>query len=230
MVPRVLRAASLAVLALFCISLSAAASPDSRVRQFALQRYYHGVPYREARALGPESIPVLREMLLDASLKRSWPSVVTTIAYIGTPESFSILKDFMWDRFSGVVDDTTFQALLTVPNVMGTIPDRPGVNVIDFLESGTNPGNWDRLPWKERVYSQHQLSVLLSAVCINGLACVQLPRAAAILQRLRSHPYTKSQLPNIREGILVNQDVRKRGLAAYIEDRQAKGWRLGAGR
>ena len=175
------------------------------------------LPYSEAHSLGRESIPILKSMLSDPSEKERWPHIVGTIAYVGVPESFVVLRDFMWNRFSGVVDDDTFRALLAVPNVLGVIP---GTTVTDFLEAAANPAFWDSLPWKERVYSRRQLSVLLSEVSINGLACNNSPRAAAILEQLERKPYSPRQIANIKEGIAINREIREKGLARFFENRR----------
>ena len=69
------------------------------------------LPYSETHSLGRESIPILKSMLSDPSEKERWPRIVGTIAYVGVPESFVVLRDFMWNRFSGVVDDDTSEGV-----------------------------------------------------------------------------------------------------------------------
>jgi hypothetical protein len=156
-------------------------------------------------------------MLNDVSMKPRWRSIVGTIAYIGAPRSFTILKAFMWERFRGPVDNETWKALLSVPNVMGTIPDSPDARVLDYLERGTNPSVWDALPWTERSHKrQGDLSIVMSEVSINGFACSGTERAAAVLAKLKQKPYSPRQVLNIEEGIKVNQEVRQKGLAAYL--------------
>jgi len=155
-------------------------------------------------------------MLADSGMKAKWRSVVTTIAYIGSARSFEILRSFMWDRFKGPVDNETWKALLMVPNVMGTIPDTPQSPVIDYLEKGTDPTFWKRLPWTERVHQQiGDLEVVLSEVSINGLSCTGTERAGRILERLRKKPHSASQLSNIKEGIEINEEVRAGGFEAF---------------
>jgi hypothetical protein len=144
--------------------------------------------------------------------------MVQTIAYVGSPQSFSVLRDFMWNRFSGVVDDDTFRALIAVPGVLGVIPDSTGIGVTDYLERGTNPAFWDSLPWRDRVYSRHQLSVLLSKLSINGLGLIPSPRAANILARLSNRPYSDSQVPNLTEAVENNKEVRAKGLVHFFEN------------
>jgi len=177
-----------------------------------------GLPYAQARALGPSAVPVLQGILLDTAFKGSWPRMVETIAYVGSPESFSVLRDFMWHKFSGVVDDDTFRALIAVPGVLGIIPDSAGIGVTDYLEKGANPAFWDSLPWRERVYSRHQLSVLLSKLSINGLGLIPSPRAANILARLSNRPYADSQVSNITEAVENNKEVRAKGLVYFLEN------------
>ena len=149
-------------------------------------------------------------------------NAIATLAYIGAPQSFVALKGFLLTRFSGIVDDTTFQALNAVPVVMGTIPDTPDLGVAQFLRDGTNPARWETLPWKDRIYTHHQLALDLSGGCISGLACVPTPETAEFLEKLFIRPYANSQLSTIHEAIAVNREIRERGLAAYLHSLQQK--------
>jgi hypothetical protein len=126
-------------------------------------------------------------MLNDPAMKRHWSNIVTTIAFVGEPQSFPILKAFMWDRFHGTVDTDTWKALLGAPNVMGAIRDFP--EVVSYLEAGTNPAFWDSLRWTERIHAEWgDLSIVLSQVSINGLACTGTRRAAQVLAHECSPP------------------------------------------
>jgi hypothetical protein len=186
------------------------------VREFVTRNYFHGIPYEEARSLGPQALAELEQMLSDPSMKAHWARIVTMIAYIGAPRSFRILKSFTWERFSGTVDDETWRALLLVPNVMGAIPDAPGAPVSEYLERGTNPAFWDSLPWTERLHARYgDLSLVLSKVSINGLAATGTRRAALALAKLRDKPYSKRQVPTIMEGIKVNEEISRIGIAEY---------------
>jgi hypothetical protein len=102
---------------------------------------------------------------------------------------------------------------------LGAIPDLPGLGVTGYLVNGTNPAFWDSLPWRERYYSRPQLSLLLSEVSINGLACIPSPTAANILARLSNRPYSDGQVSNLLEAVELNREIRARGFAHYIENR-----------
>ena len=201
------------------VSGTGAEGESTRVQDFLKRTYFHGIPYDEARSLGPQALPELEVMLHDDSLKPQWRKIVGIIGYIGAPKSFQILHDFMWERFSGVVDSDTWKALLNVPNVMGTIPDTPNAPVIAYLEQGTNPAFWDSLPWTESYHEMHgDLGVVLSRVSINGLACTGAQRAKVILKRLETHPFSPRQLSNVREGLEAHERIAKKGLATYLKE------------
>jgi hypothetical protein len=212
-------AALLLILPLLQVA-GANASPDV-ARDFVITQYTHGVPYEDAHALGESALPQLEAMLHDPLMKPHWSTIVTTIAYVGKARSFQVLKDFMWKRFEGTVDDTTWRALLNTPNVMGVIPDGPGAAVSSYLEKGTNPAFWDGLPWKDSYHGPHgDLGIMLSKVSINGLACTGTKHAATALAALKTKPYSPRQLPNIVEGLSINEEVAKRGVVAYMRARR----------
>jgi hypothetical protein len=110
----------------------------TEVRRLVTGSYVHGLPYDKARALGPLALPVLEKLLRDPSMKRDWTNVVTAIAYVGDPQGYRLLRDFLWNRFTGEVDNATWRALLAVPNVMGVIQDEavsPGLGMFGIAPS-----------------------------------------------------------------------------------------------
>jgi len=205
-------------LSLACASYSAAQPLAERARGIAHGHYPTGKPYTESHSLGPEALPTLEHMLSDPSEKRYWRHIVTVIAYVGAPESFRVLREFVWNRFRGVVDDPTYGALIQVPNVLGAIPDAPGSDVTGYLEKAANPAFWDRLPWKGHAYGRAYHSLLMSKLSINGLACSASPKAVDALTRLMQRPYSERQFYNILEALEVNRVVRQKGLAYYIDN------------
>ncbi len=111
----------------------------SNLEEFVSLQFSHGVPYSRAHSFGPEALPVLRRMLNDENYRDRWTWIVTTIAFIGAPEGFPILRSFLLDQFHGEVDTYTLRALLATPSMMGTIHTP---EVTEFLATHVNPSAW----------------------------------------------------------------------------------------
>ncbi|MCB9488723.1 MAG: hypothetical protein H6684_08330 [Deltaproteobacteria bacterium] len=98
----------------------------------------------------------LWEILEDPSRKEDWAKALLAIGRMGaSPErDFQRIAEFLENRFSGEVDDETFQALATAPIAMAMLPPRisPGkdgrVRSKDWRENWqkisqrANPGYW----------------------------------------------------------------------------------------
>lgn len=205
----------------FSTTVSAGTSVTrEQVRDFVRRGYIHGVPYDGARSLGVDALPELAIVLRDPAMKRYWANAVATIAYIDAPKSFEILHSFLWESFTGEVDDTTFIALVALPCVLGVISNRREADVVKYLEFGSNPSTWESLPWRGRGRSRESLGLLFSQLSINGLAGSASPRAAQVLDRLKKKPYSSEQVPTIIGAIRANEIVRTKGIRHYVTTTQ----------
>jgi len=198
--------------------LKADGSLEERVENFVNGRYLYGIPERTARELGRDALPLLAKLLRDDRHKGDWANILGTMATIATPEMFDSLRAFVWDRFSGEIDDQTFDAILAaheaIWNVVATRPE-----VVDYLELTANPEAWSAAPWRLRVGNMRSLAISLSGISINGLSCIVTPRAIAILEQLRLKPYLPDHVPNIDEGIERQTRILRIGReAAWRED------------
>ncbi|HEX7078103.1 MAG TPA: hypothetical protein VF363_06770 [Candidatus Eisenbacteria bacterium] len=198
-----------------------AAPPDStkraQVLAFLDQIFVHGVPYEDAHALGPEAVPILHQLLEDDQYRSERSAIIAAIAFIGAPESFGILLDFSWHRPRGEVDLDTFQALMAVQSVMGTLRTR---EAIDYLAAGVSPQFWEAIPWTFGRYHGAERDLYLSKTAINGLSYTGSRRAAEVLARLKKKPFSPRQQSNIEEGIVRNAAIRSAGLVEYIRAQQ----------
>jgi hypothetical protein len=197
--------------------VSTAAFQDSalagRIHDFVVSGFHHGVPYKIAHDFGPEGLPILARMLDDDDYHDHRDNIVTTIAWIGDPQGFPILRSFLLDRFSGEVDIHTFQALAVTPSVMGAIRDS---KVTDFLVDHVDPAAWKEVRWSFETNRDEKLRVLLSKTAINGLSLAGTSRAGSVLAKLKKKPYSTRQVPNIEEGIKRNAEIASKGLEEYM--------------
>lgn len=192
------------------------ASSDSTftatVTAFATTGWLHGVPYAEAHALGPKSLPVLSRLLRDPTFSGSWAYTVTTMAFVDAPGTLDTLRSFLRDRFQGDVGVDTFQALLVTPSMMGTLSDP---RVVPVLSLWIDPAYWKSTPWWFEVYRGADLGVLLSKSAINGISYSGSKQAGEILGALKKQPYSEQQVSNIDEGIKRHEEIAKVGFAEY---------------
>ena len=65
-------------------SVRPAETLQTRVTQFVALRYHHGIPYEQARSLGPGALPTLKRLLADENYKSSWTNIV--IEYPGAAD------------------------------------------------------------------------------------------------------------------------------------------------
>jgi hypothetical protein len=189
---------------------------SDRVNAFVRGQYPHGSPYDKARGLGAEAVKDLERVLADRSMKKCWANAVSAVAYIDSPASFEVLRSFLWNTFTGEVDDTTFIALAGVPCVLGTISNRTGQDIVQFLEKGTNPSTWESLPWTARGLPAQSLAFHFSLLSINGLACSSSLRASEALRRLQIRPFFREQQRQVDEALRINEIVRARGIEHYL--------------
>jgi len=196
----------------------ASTSSDSLALNFVSRTYIHGVPYDEARKLGPGAVPTLKLLLGDIALKPYWRNIILTIGFIGGPESYGILRSFTWDRFKGELDDETFSALIEVPDAMGCIAAvRESPEALTYLEKGTSRETWARLPWAVKKYPPEYVAERLSNLSISGLSWTGSPQAERVLIKLSGKPRDERQRRALQVSLNRTREIARIGLADYVK-------------
>jgi hypothetical protein len=202
--------------------LSAYANGETReeytghLASFVRGSWEHGIPYTEARAFGPEALPYLREWLKADPLREQWTTIVWMIGYIGQPEDFETLREFLEDRFTGEVDGATFNALISAIHVMGHVAVSSD-KAMAYLRSATNPNYFQKIKWTHETSDVRDLHVLLSKLAINALGTTGRPEAEQILKDIQRKPYDKRQLGNVALGLEIYRGIATQGRVAYFQ-------------
>jgi hypothetical protein len=174
------------------------------------------VSYTEAHALGPEALPELASLLRDDRYKNQWFVIVHAINFIGDPAGFPVVRDFIFDRFRGEVDDPTFQALYSVVLSMGPLAARSD-SAFQFLIGGTDPSFWTKIHWTNAHHKGAYLRVFLSELSITQLGVSGRPAAVPVLERLMRAPFSSRQIGNIEDGLRIQREIEAVGLDRYYE-------------
>lgn len=187
-----------------------------RVAEFIRGSHDHGVPYSTAREFGPAALPYLREWLGSDALKQHWTNIIWTIGYIGEPEDFVTIRTFIDERFSGEIDDHTFNSMLAAVHVLGHLSARSDA-ALGYLHAHTNPAGFANVKWTFLSFRDKKRNVLLSKFAINALSLTGRPEVKAILEKLRRDPYDQNQVSNINEALLRHEEVMRRGREQYLK-------------
>lgn len=116
-----------------------AASVDLRaeVTEAALATYIHGMTAAIANEeFGPDSVPVLLELLHDPSFPRR-DNVIAVLAFLGGEESAAALLALLREPPASVADATEDRALLLVPQALGQIAGRGNEEALQALLRAT---------------------------------------------------------------------------------------------
>jgi hypothetical protein len=159
-------------------------------------------------------LPELESLLWDTHYKWHWFVIVSTINFIQDPAGFPVLRDFLFDRFHGEVDDTTYTALSLVVLSMGPLAARSD-SAFQFLVRGTDPSFWTRVAWTNRHHKGTYLHVLLSGLSITQLGVSGRHEAVPILERLMKTPFSEQQIGNIKDGLRIQREVEAVGPDDY---------------
>lgn len=202
-----------------CISLALGlASPSlmsaetKDIRAFVTTRYFHGIPYEEARAYGPAAIPALTEMLHEESLAPYWENIVGTLGYIGDPRAVEVLTSFLSD-LKGEVSLNEFRAALAVPPALGhfAAKNEKALDLLtQFADRKTPQGVTVSFSFKR--YSGEALEEVFGRVAIQGLGISGSSKALAFLETKKKSAPTDWQ-DNFAEAIEMNKRIRSQGAA-----------------
>ncbi|MGE5174845.1 MAG: hypothetical protein ACM3JJ_00605 [Hyphomicrobiales bacterium] len=200
-----------------------ATDDDVRNRTLAMvtRNYFHGMPRYEARMLGRRALPILATSLRDEGLKGHWAEIACAIGFIGDTAYFDTLDAFIWKRFSGTVDLSTYGAMkvaLASMSVMATESPR----VLDYLIRCANPETWESLPWRSRGRHGRDLWLGMAEMSVQALGYTDAGGAARALAELASEPYDPSMSIGIHGARTINAEVRRRGFVSVWreEDRR----------
>lgn len=153
---------------------------------------------------------------------RTRANAICAVSAISSVESFGILRDFVWARFQGEVDEATFKALEAAIVTMGFTSLSQGPLVIEYLEKGANPDHWTGLPWSYSGVDPVEMQERFSRFCIHGLGYCSGPWARGVLLELLGKPYGKKLEHSIRSSLKTQESVTTLGLYEYERGRGSK--------
>ncbi len=193
---------------------------DSVIVDLVCRQRIHGIPFEDAHALGPGAIRRLGEILKNEHYKGCWANAAAVIGTIATPSSFSILREFVWERFRGDVDSETFTALEGATAALGMSLSTDSTAVLDYLVRGADPEFWAKRPWSYPKMDPTAINFLFSRFCIHGLGYTGSPQARSVLLRLQQRPYTDAQRADIQAALQEHRDIAAKGIAEYMASKR----------
>jgi hypothetical protein len=182
------------------------------IRDFVTTRYFHGLPYEEARAYGPAAIPVLAEMLRDESLAPYWENIVGTLGYIGDPGAVDVLTSFL-SSLNGELSIDKFRAALAVPLALGHLAasDKGALRLLTQF-ADQKPLERVALSFTFKRYQGSSLDEVLGRLAIQGLGFSGSPQALAFL-KAKKRGIRADWEDNVMEAIEMNMRIRSKGAA-----------------
>ena len=206
------------------IALSTTSAQQQTMGQpldFVQKQYVHGVPYEQARALGPAAVPALLQGLQNREISSAWPNIVQTLGFIGDQRALKPLISFL-ENSVGEVSSDAFRALLLVPRALGDLGRENQTiqgSVLEYLTAGARQNTWTkRVQWYFRAYRSEILWRQLSVASVHGLGHLATSAAEEALVGL-----SKDGPGNLKSDIAASlgmlRQLRKVGTAAFFERR-----------
>lgn len=202
-----------------------APSADQAVRDFVVPTYAHGVPYDDARALGPQAVKILLQLLDEPGMVMNRSNIVVSLGMLGSDPAEQRLIGFI-AAGSGplTADDVSLRldaltALGYAANVAST------ATTLDYLIGGLVPDEWaSRVKWQLPTKGSPAARLRQQTVAALGLSGKQA--ALRALQNLEasggrggrgggSPVTTPSEQAQIVEAIKANQFIAANGLSQY---------------
>ena len=216
------------IVALMASNVQAApAPPDTlavRVDELITARHFYGIPYEEAKALGPEAVPILRSRLHDPKYGGFLPDICTAICMIGAPEGFPILRAFLWDPKYGKTRSCVTE--MVVQSGMGLIAKNSD-EALEYLKQSTNPAYWDPLPWacvdfvtEDGAPIGSDTAYRMVEQSITALALTERPEARAHLVKLSESGVSERIRSAAARAVVRFDEIKRVGYAEY--ERQSR--------
>jgi len=166
-------------------SLVAGADPADEARaaeELVRKTYFEGLPYEEARAIGPAGAARLVELLADPDAGSHAANVVLALGIAAQPGAFEAIAQTAEVATSGEVDRPTYRLLDAVPIAMGHLA-RSDARAFEWLREralarGGDPG-WSHGPFRgQRLADQQRRRA------IAGLGLSARPEVPALLESI----------------------------------------------
>lgn len=168
-----------------------------------------GIPYADAKAVGPQAIPELASMLKDPALEAHWTKVVWVLGCIGDSGATAPLTDFL-KRPQGEVSVDTFRAALAVLPSLGHLArggDAAAFETLKGYAQSTGAG----LGFSYGRYKGEALAEVLGRMAIQALGIAGTAEALAVLESMNTSELRADWRDNVEEAIALNLRVARLG-------------------
>jgi hypothetical protein len=153
--------------------------------------YIDGVPYVEARDLGPEAVPYLLEIIDDETQRKHWVNAVVTIGFVASSEALAPLIEKL-ESAEGELDVTAFRGIASIPFTIGCIASNGDQQALDYLKAHLAPESWAGIKW---TFRGERIPDLLVRQTIIGVAVSGHAQSAAILLDVRTRAQSEPSIP-----------------------------------
>jgi hypothetical protein len=172
------------------------------------------VPYPVPEATAAD-IPLAVAALSDTTQMANWHNIAGYLGFLGFPECFGPLHNFIWSRFRGEVG-SAMSAVYTAQANMGPVA-ASSPEALRYLIQATAPEFWKSLPWRDPRRTDLELRLAMSEASIYALGMSGTPEAGQMLARLRQWPYRDAQRTSIESAIRTHWlVVRAGGARQYV--------------
>lgn len=186
-----------------------------QVREFVSRSFVHGVPYEEARKLGPAAVPVLIGLLKEPSQEQNLTNIVVTLGYIGDKRASQPLIDFL-ERTTGNVSDAKFDALLSVPSALGHLSRSGDERALSYLVAQSQPHQGTAPSWSFGSYKGSALHEEMEVMAARGLAVSGVDEACDELGELLALVDHEAK-PSVRKGQSQCSEINRKGYVAWLK-------------
>ncbi|MCZ7587039.1 MAG: hypothetical protein M5R36_28895 [Deltaproteobacteria bacterium] len=116
-------------------------------------------------------MPELQKILNDEDRKADWKRAVFGLGAIPNAKAALKLREFLENRFSGEIDDETFQAICYVPFSMAfACRAYKSEDLKDYILNATNPDFWEakKIGWRYKDLKEANLNIFMAQLYIKS--------------------------------------------------------------
>lgn len=193
-------------------NLAVAQEPPVDLKAFVTALHFHGLPYAEAHAYGPQAVPRLVAMLKDPSMEPHWTKIVATLGCIEDASAVQPLMDFM-KRQQGAVSADVFRAALSVLPALGQIAYGGDPKALKIITDFAAPDAYKSygIGFAYGRYRGAALADVLISMDIMALGVSGRAEALAVLNRMLNDRGLQKWRDNLTQAIDDNVKMRNLG-------------------